>query len=168
MVITAHRGIAELALTEHRAAKLRREHHERILEQSTRLEVFDQRRRRLVNIVTLVRQLPRDRDVLIPAAMKQLHKTHVALEESPREQTIRGVGAGLAHFGAVGIERGRRLLTNIRELRHGGLHAKRHLVGINAGERFRIAEFVGALVIQLREIIELRAALGTFDARRVV
>ena len=32
----------------------------------------------------------------------------------------------------------------------------------------RLAELVGALVIQLRQIIELRASLHAFDARRVV
>ena len=72
------------------------------------LRSLQQRRRRLIDVAALIGQLPFEGDVLIPAAMEELHEAHAALDQSTAEQTIRRVAARLVHVGAVRLERGGR------------------------------------------------------------
>ena len=58
----------------------------------------------MIDVATLIRQLARDCDVLIPAAVEKLHKTHIALEQPPCEQAIRRVAAGPPDFRTVSFE----------------------------------------------------------------
>ena len=168
VMVAAHRGIAELALAEDGAAELRGEDHERVIQQAALLEILHERGCRLVDVVALIGELARNRDVLIPAAVKKLNETHIALEQAAREQAVGGVGAGLPHLGAVGVERGGALLGNVGELRHAGLHAKRHLVGVDARDRLGIAQLGGAGGVERGEIVEHGATLRAIDAGRVV
>ena len=61
-----------------------------------------------------------------------------------------------------------RLVAEVGQLGHRGLHAERHFVGVDAGERFGVAGFGGAEVVELGEVVEQRAALVAVDAGRVV
>ena len=56
--------------------------------------------------------------MLVPTAMEQLNETHAAFGKSSRQKAIGGVGARLARFGPVEVERRVRLLRQIRQLRH--------------------------------------------------
>ena len=73
------------------------------------LQVFEERGGGLVDVAALVRQLPGDGDVLVPAAVEELHEADVALEQPAGEQAVRGVAAGFVHVGAVGFEDRRRI-----------------------------------------------------------
>ena len=143
VVVAAHAGIAELPLAEDGAAELGGEDDERVFEQAALLQVLDQRGGGLVDVAALVRELARDGDVLVPAAMEELHEADAALEQAAGEQAVGGVAAGLAHLGAVGLERGGRFVADVGQLRHRRLHAEGHFVGVDARERFGIAELAG-------------------------
>ena len=54
--------------------------HERFVEQPAPVQVFNERRRGLVRVGALFRKLLRQRPVLVPPAMEELHKTHAALD----------------------------------------------------------------------------------------
>src|SRR5205809_6645652 len=64
VMVAPHVRIAQLPLAEDRPAKFRVEQDQRILEQAALLEVLDERRRRLIDVVALIGQLASDRDVL--------------------------------------------------------------------------------------------------------
>ena len=83
VMVAAHAGVAERALAEHGAAELGGEDHQRVVQQAALLQVLHQRRGRLIDVAALVRQLPRDGDVLVPAAVEELHEPHAALEQPP-------------------------------------------------------------------------------------
>ncbi len=160
VVVAAHAGVAECALAENSAAELGEEHHERVFEQAALLEVFQQRGGGLVDVAALVGQLPRDGDVLVPAAVEELHEADAALEQPAGEQAVGGVAAGFVDFGAVAIRRWLRgSSAEVGQLGHRGLHAERHFVGVDAGQRFGVAGFGGAQVVELGEVVEQCAAL---------
>ena len=117
VVIAAHAGIAEFPLAEDGAAELGGEHDERVLEQAGPLQVLDQRGGGLIDVVALVGELARDRDMLVPAAMEQLHEPDVALEQAAGEEAIRRIAAGLAHLGAVGLDRGGGFVADVGQCR---------------------------------------------------
>ena len=79
------------------------EHDERVFEQAALLQVLDQGGGGLVDVVALVGELALDRDVLVPAAVEELHEADVALEQAAGEEAVRRVAAGLCG------PRGRRL-----------------------------------------------------------
>ena len=66
--------------------------------------------------------------MLIPTAMVELDEAHAAFGQTPGQQTIARIAAGLARLRAVHLKDGIGLLREIDELRHGGLHAVGHLV----------------------------------------
>ena len=83
------------------------------------LQVLDQGRTGLIDVLALPADLLRQAAVLVPAAMHELHEAHTALGHSPGEQTVRGkaaVGAGLVN--AVHVEHVFRLVAKIGQLGH--------------------------------------------------
>ena len=68
-----------VALAAHRAAEFAREHHESILEQPAGLEIFEERRGWLVDVVTLPSHVVGEIPMVIPAAVKKLNETDIAL-----------------------------------------------------------------------------------------
>src|SRR5262249_20663244 len=95
-----------LPLAEDGAAELGGEDDERVLEQPALLQVLDQRGGGLVDVAALVRELARQRDVLVPAAVEQLYEPDVALQQAARQLAFRRTAAGPGHLGAVRRERG--------------------------------------------------------------
>ena len=89
MVIAAIVVARKLALRIHRAAEFASPQDERVVEQTTTLEIFDERGLRLIDGLCLRAEFARKIAVLIPTAHVQLNESHVALSESPREQAIR-------------------------------------------------------------------------------
>ena len=90
----------------------------------------------------LRRNLARQAVVLVPAHVIELDEAHAALGQPAGQQAVGGVGAGLARIGAVQLEGGRRLLREVGQLRHGRLHAVRHLVLRDARGDLRVAELL--------------------------
>ena len=68
-----------------------------------------------------------------------------------------GKGAGLLRFLAVDLEDVLRLLADVRQFRHAGLHAEGHLILLDARVRFGIADL---LVVQLIERVAGHRACG--------
>ena len=66
--------------------------------------------------------------VLIPPAMEELNEAHAAFGQPPRQKAVAGERARLARIGPIEIEGRFRFLREIGQLRHGRLHAIRHLV----------------------------------------
>ena len=61
-----------------------------------------------------------------------------------------------------------RFAAEVGQFGDGCLHAERHFIGGDAGERFGVAGFGGAEVVELGEIVEQCAALDAVGAGRIV
>ena len=109
VVVAAHVGVAERALAKNSAAEFGEEHDERVFEQAALFEVFEQGGGGLVDVAALVGQLPCDGDVLVPAAVEELHEADVALEQPAGQQAVGGVAAGFVDFGAVAVDESLRI-----------------------------------------------------------
>ena len=167
VVIAPRAWVAKSALAIRGTAELRREDHECVFEHAARLEVLEHCRRRLVDVAALVWQLTIDRDVLIPSAMKELHETNAALKKPPPEQAVRRIRTRAVHLRAVHLERLWLLARQIRQLRHARLHAKRHLVRVDAREGLGVAHVTRVHRVQLRKVVKHRASCCRVDAVRV-
>src|SRR6266853_652081 len=102
MMVAAIIFLGELALAINGAAKFTAPNHQRVLEQAALLEVLDEAVAALVNVLALRRKVARQVAMLVPAAMKDLHEAHAALDQPPGHQ--RGVGESAPLFGLGTIE----------------------------------------------------------------
>src|SRR5262245_38442836 len=101
MVVAAVIGLGKPALAIAGSPELATPNDQRVVEQATLLQIQHQRRRCLVGALALQGEVARQVVMLIPAAVVQLNESHVAFEQTPRQQTIRSVGAGLSRVGTV-------------------------------------------------------------------
>ena len=102
----------------------------------------------------------------VPAAHVELDEAHAAFGQAPREQAVRGEGAGLLHLGPVHLERGRVLVGEIDEFRHRHLHAIRHLVLREPRTHFGIEALLCFFLVEARDQIEhLEAFINRFRAQ---
>ena len=85
--------VAAVALRHRRAAELAAPDDERLVEQAALLQVQDQCRRRLVHLARLHGDVALDPAVVVPVAVVELHETHAALDEAPRQQAVGGEAA---------------------------------------------------------------------------
>ena len=84
--------------------------------------------RRLVDVVGLAAKFFRQADVVVPAAVEQLHEAHIPLHHPPRQQAVACERAALLHLGTVHLEDVFGLPGQVGQLGHRGLHAERHLL----------------------------------------
>ena len=168
MVVAPGTRVAEAALAEGRAAELGREDHQRVLEHAARLQVFDQGGRRLVDVVALVGQLTREGDVLVPTAVEELDEADVAFEQAAGQQAVGRIGARAGDLGAVGRQGLAGFLGDVGQLRHRGLHAEGHLVGLHAGDGLGVADLLGPLLVEGGQVVQQGAALLAVDGGRVL
>ena len=164
MMVAAVVRFRQLALAVDRAAELAAPDDQRVVQQPALLQIADQRRRRLIGVAALEREIARQIVVLVPAAMIELDEAHVALGQPAREQAIRREGAGLPRFRTVHLERAVRFL---RQDPSGP--ARRSACGTpsrtgDARLDLRIAVLLGVLAIQLRHAVEHPAARRPRDA----
>src|SRR5215468_10755104 len=80
--------------------------------------------------------------------MVELDETHAALRQPPRQQTVRRERAVPAAR-AVHVEDALRLVGQVEQSRHAGLHAKRQLVLLNARGDFRVLRDAFSPLIEL-------------------
>ena len=153
----------ELALAVDGAAEFAAEDNERVVQQAALLEIFHQGGGRLISVDALVFDLRRQRAVLIPAAVENLHHAHAPLHQPPRKQCRMGVGAGLGGVRVVHLSVAL-LAVEISEVRHARLHTKSHLVLRNARLCFGIAKALEGLFVQLTERIQHRAFIAGIHA----
>ena len=139
-------------------------HDERVVEQAATFQVGDERGGSLVGLFALARDPAHDIAMLVPALMEKLDETDVALDEPPREQAVRSVGAGLFAVGAVELESFLGFAGEIGRLRHAGLHAEGHLGLRHAGVDFRVELLLGLVAVELAERVEHVAAHVRRDA----
>src|SRR5262249_52701100 len=106
----------ELALAVDRAPEFAAPHHQRVLEQASLFQIFDERRRRLIRVAALPRELFGQVLMLIPAAMKELNEAYAALSKPSREDAVRSVRSGLARIRSVANESFLRLFGEVGQL----------------------------------------------------
>ena len=92
--------------------------------------------------------------VLVPTTVEQLHESHVAFGQAPRQKTVVSVGARLTRGIAVEFESALWLVRKIDDFRSGGLHAEGHLILGDACLDLRVAEAGKRIPVEGREIIE--------------
>ena len=113
VVVAAHVGSPSLPWLKTVRPNSVSEDDERVFEHAALLEVVEQRGGGLVDVAALVGQLALDRDVLVPAAVEELHEADAALEQAAGQEAVRGVAAGFVDVGAVGFDG----VVRIRSLR---------------------------------------------------
>jgi len=96
--------------------------------------------------------------VLIPAHVKKLDETNIALGEATGHETVVSVTSTLADFGSVHLEDVPGLVRNIGELGDGHLHAVGELVGTDTSIDFGISCLGSMPVVDLVQMIHPFAA----------
>src|SRR5436190_12668762 len=76
------------ALDHWRAAKFAAPDDQRLIEQTALLEVFEQRRARLIRIKAILLEIFDQVAVLVPGFVEELNVTHAALDQPPREKAV--------------------------------------------------------------------------------
>ena len=104
----------------------------------------------------------------VPAAMENLDVAHAALGQAAGVQATRGERARRLGVIAVELEGRVGFLAQVHQLRHRRLHAKGHLVLLDAREHRRVGEAFVLSVVQRGECIELGAAIRARHAGGVV
>ena len=100
--------------------------------------------------------------------MQHLHHACAAFDEATRQDGAGGKAARFEHFGAIQVERGLAFKFQIDQLRHARLHAEGHLILRDARLDLRIAEFLKAVRIHLRQRVQHRTTVRGRDAIRVL
>ena len=95
---------SDVALAVDCAAEFSGKNHQGVFEQSTGLQVFEQGRGRLVDILALSSHIGREGGMMIPPAVEELNEADISFSHSPGEQAIACVGARLVDLGAVHVE----------------------------------------------------------------
>src|SRR5712692_7555931 len=106
VVIAAVVGRGQLALAVDGSPELSAPNHQRVIQHAALLQVDDESRRSLVDAFALQGYIAGQVVVLVPAAVVELNKAHAALGQTPRQQAVGGVGAGLPRIGSVQFESG--------------------------------------------------------------
>src|SRR5580704_17962184 len=89
------------ALRVRRPAEFAAPDNQSVIEHAALLQIENQRRRRLIGIARENRELLGEPGVMIPAAVIELNESHVALRQTPGQQTVGGKGSGFAGILAV-------------------------------------------------------------------
>ena len=93
----------------------------------------------LVDLAGRHRDVLLDVAVVVPVAVIELDEAHAALGQPPGQQAVGGEGA-VAALGAVQVEDLLRLVGEVHQVRHAGLHAEGHLVLRDARGDLRIVD----------------------------
>src|SRR5262249_25952100 len=103
------------------------------------LEVSEQSGSGSVHFFGDLPQTIADAAVVVPVAVIELDEAHAALGQPAGQQTVGGKGA-VRPLGSIQVENFRRLVAEVHQVRHAGLHAERHLVLADAGGDLRIVD----------------------------
>ena len=149
MVVAPVGLLGEPALTEDRAAELAAPYDQRIVQHAAVFQILDQRRLWLVDILGLGLDPSRKLGVHVPPTVEKFDETHIAFRQSPGEQSVGREGPRRLRVGPVALEGRLGLVRQVGQIRHGGLHAKGHLVLSDTRARLRVTELLVILLIEL-------------------
>src|SRR5262249_32248037 len=143
-----------------RAAELAAKNHQRVFQHAAEFEVAQERRDRLIRLFHLLLEKKRNVVMVGPAAIHDLDETNAALGKPSSQKAIVGERL-LAGLGAVLLKHVGRLLGQIVQLGHAGLHARRHLVGLDSRGNLQVASPRGLeLVERLDAVHDAPPSLG--------
>ena len=140
---------------------------EGVVEEAAHFEVFDEGRGGLIGVLALTAKLFRQREVLVPAHVKELDEADVALGEASGHEAVVSVGSARLDVGSIHIENVLRFVGNVGEFGDRGLHAVSELVAFDAGGDLGVGEFVELLFIEFGEVVEHFAACFSAETFRV-
>ena len=169
VVVAAQHGAGGgAAFAEGGAAKFAAPDDESVVQQAALLEVFDEGGDGLVGGSHLGGEAGGDAAALagaveVPAPVEEVHKAHAFFHQAAGEQAVVGE-AGFAGLGTVGLDHMFRLLRDVHDLGHAGLHAEGQLVLGDAGDGFRMTKLGDLLLIEILQGIEGLAAHGAVHA----
>ena len=168
MIPAQHLAGSGAAFAEGCAAKFTTPDHEGVVQQATLPEVLDQRGHRFVGCGHFIRESRGDAGaftgaVEVPAPVEEIHKANAFFNEPPRQQAVVGK-ARLAGLRPVVFEHLLRLLGDVHDLGHAGLHAKGQLILRDARDSLGMAELGDLLLIEILQGIERLAAHGAVHA----
>ena len=104
-----------------------------------------------VDLLGLELDVVLDAAVVVPVAVVELDEAHAALGQPAGQQAVGGERA-VARLGAVHVEHCRRLVREVHQAGHAGLHLERHLV---------LADARGDLGIVHRRVAAMRLSACT-------
>ena len=134
-----HVMIAAVPLRHRRATEFAAVDDQRLVEHAALLQVADQGRGAAIHFGGRSLDVLLHAAVVIPIAMIELDEAYAALGQPTGQQAIRAERSvaplRAVHFHDVG-----RLVRDIQQMRHAGLHAERHLVLADAGRDLGIVE----------------------------
>src|SRR5687767_3549804 len=124
--------VASTSLAHWRAAEFTAPNYQSVIEQTSLLEILDERRTGPVTRFRSIGHVLLDVVVMVPGAMIKLNESHSAFGEAAGEQAVRSEAAVARFLHAIHLKHLLRLRFEIGEFRNGALHAKGKFVLGNA------------------------------------
>ena len=150
------------------ATKLTSPDYQRVVEEAASLQILDQAIAGLIDVFAAVPEPAHDVGMGVPVVEVDLHEPHAPLHHPPGHEHRVGERAGIGRLIAIERERGGRLVGEVGEFRHAGLHAESHLVLGDPRPRLGITDPVERPLVERLQSIKRGAADGTGHARRIV
>ena len=122
--VCVNRCCAAEVLAPRRAAELTGPQDERVVQQPTSFQVFEQARNGLIRLLAKPREVAANVAVMVPSIHRHLHEPYTRLAELASQEAGPAVLVGVLVADAVEVERLLRFLREVNELRRGGLHAE--------------------------------------------
>ena len=168
MVIAAVIGRRQPPLRVDGPSELAAPDEQRVVQHAALLQILQEAITRLIDVLALARQMSGHVGMDVPAIQPDLDESRAALEQPARRQAALREASGPARVLAVELVHARRLAGEIGQLRHGRLHAIRHLVLRDARQRFRVADRLVLQLVQLAQRIQHSPADGRRHAVGIV
>ena len=154
VVVATVGGIGHAALAVDGAAEFAAPDDEGLVEQAALLEIGHERGGGLIGVSALLAEVVGQVVVVVPAHVVELHETDAALDHAACEQAVACIGSGLVNVGAVQVENVLGFVADVGEIGHGGLHAEREFVLLDARQDFRVVSDVVLLLVKVAELVE--------------
>ena len=167
MMVAAVVIFSQCALAVDRASKLASPDDECVIKQAATLQILDEGPSWLVDFLGLPANVRRQATMVIPAAVKDLNKTHAPLGHPSSQETVVAKSPGLRYIFAVEIKHVLRFGGDVDQLRYGRLHSKGHLVLRDPRLCLRVAKGIINPAIHRLQPIEHQAASFLADTVRV-
>ncbi len=120
---------------------------EGVVEEPALFQIVDQRGTRLIGLAAFPAQAAFDIAMVVPTAVVHTDESHAALEHTPGEEAVAGVG-WLARLDTVHVEDMFGLALDVHQLGRAGLHAIGEFVIVDACLDLGVARFAELLPVQ--------------------
>ena len=146
-------------LSHRRPPELPAEDHQRLFQQTTLLEVFDERRRGAVNrqsnLVELFIEVVLPVAVMVPTGLVELHESHPSLDHASRQKAV-VCERLLAGLRSVEVQSRLALSGEIHQFGSTRLHAIGHFVRRDPSADLRVPDLRQTRQIQVTDRVQLR------------